>query len=82
MLGSQSFSQSNLAEYFLLFYIASPNKTENPSKNALDKTENYANCDQSHYTNQTNRSCPGDQTRWGGPTLQGDQGDQTNIPTG
>ena len=42
------------------------NKTENPSKDALDKIEilqssNYANCDQ---------------------TLQGDQTDQTDIPSG
>ena len=64
-----------------------PNKTENPSKDALDKTANYANCDQGNYINwndQTNRSDhtdQGDQTDQCDQTDQGDQtdkGDQTD----
>ena len=60
------------------------NKTENPSKDALDKLKimqsaDYANCDKGHYTNRndkTNRSDQGVQTNY-----QTDQGDQKNIPT-
>ena len=43
------------------------NKTENPSKDALDKTDKTAICDQTDQIDQTD---------------QGDQTDQTNIPTG
>ena len=48
------------------------NKTENPSKDALDKLKimqsaDYANCDKGHYTNRndkTNRSDQGVQTKY------------------
>ena len=67
---------------WLLF--SKKNKTENPSKDALDRTENYAKCKLCQLwsdwpgwlhdrDDQTNRS---DQTDWGDQTEQGDQTDQ------
>ena len=38
------------------------NKNENPSKDALDKTENYANFDQTIQADQTHQSDQTDQT--------------------
>ena len=38
------------------------NKTENPSKDALDKTEKFANCDQGDKTDHTDQTYQTDQT--------------------
>ena len=67
------------------------NKTENPSKDALDKADNYAKCklcqlwsdwpgwlhDRDDQTNRSDQTDWGDQTEQGDQTVQWDQGDQT-----
>ena len=46
-------------------------KTQNPSKNAHEKTKMYANCDPGHYTNRNDQTDQGEQT---------DQTEQDDLP--
>ena len=69
-------------DFELTFYQPAPayamhtsNKTENPSKDALDKTENYANCDQTDQGDQTYRTDQGDKTNQIDQTSRSDWGD-------
>ena len=46
------------APAYAMHIMHTSNKTENPSKDALDKTEKYANCDQTDQGDQMTRQTP------------------------